>query len=83
MSLEVTVIVEITFSRESEMKAIMKALIPDNVNFPKGLSMDMSSKEKNTLFIEFSCTTGLEKLVNTIDEVLDHVMLAKKVICDA
>ena len=82
MSLEVTVIVEITFSRESEMKAIMKALIPDNVNFPKGLSMDMSSK-KNTLLIEFSCTTGLETLVNTIDEVLDHVMLAKKVICDA
>ncbi|HEY6667646.1 MAG TPA: KEOPS complex subunit Pcc1 [Candidatus Nitrosopolaris sp.] len=82
MSLEVTVFVEITFSRKSEMKAIMKALIPDNVNFPKGLSMDMSSK-KNTLLIEFSCTTGLETLVNTIDEVLDHVLLAKKVICDA
>lgn len=82
MSLEVTVIVEITFSRKSEMEAIMKALIPDNVNFPKGLSMDMSSK-KNTLLIEFSCTTGLETLVNTIDEVLDHVLLAKKVICDA
>jgi len=82
MSLEVTVIVEITFSRKPEMKAIMKALIPDNVNFPKGLSMDMSSK-KNTLLIEFSCTTGLETLVNTIDEVLDHVLLAKKVICDA
>jgi Transcription factor Pcc1 len=82
MSLEVTVIVEITFSRKSEMKAIMKALIPDNVNFPKGLSMDMSSK-KNTLLIEFSCTTGLETLVNTIDEVLDHVLLAKKVISDA
>jgi len=82
MSLEVTVIVEITFSRKSEMKAIMKALIPDNVNFPKGLSMDMSSIA-NTLLIEFSCTTGLETLVNTIDEVLDHVLLAKKVICDA
>ncbi len=82
MSLEVTVIVEITFSRKSEMKAIMKALIPDNVNFPKGLSMDMSSK-RNTLLIEFSCTTGPETLVNTIDEVLDHVLLAKKVICDA
>jgi hypothetical protein len=82
MSLEVTVIVEITFSRKSEMKAIMKALIPDNVNFPKGLSMDMSSIE-NTLLIEFSCTTGLETLVNTIDEVLDHVLLARKVICDA
>jgi hypothetical protein len=44
--------------------------------------MDMSSIE-NTLLIEFSCTTGLETLVNTIDEVLDHVLLAKKVICDA
>ena len=82
LPLEIIIIIEMRFSKKSEAHAIMKALIPDNVNFPKGLSMDMSSK-KNTLLIEFSCTTGLETLVNTIDEVLDHVLLAKKVICDA
>ena len=41
----------------------MKALIPDNINFPKGLSMKIFS--------------------HTIDEVLEHISIAKKVIDDA
>jgi hypothetical protein len=60
----------------------MKALIPDNVNFPKGLSMRMFSKD-NTLFLEFFCNVGIETLLNTIDEVLDHISMAKKVIANA
>ena len=82
MSLEVTVIVEITFSRKSEMKAIMKALIPDNVSFPDGLTMEMFSKD-NTLFLQFTSGSELGSLINTIDEVLDHISIAKRVISDA
>ena len=61
----------------------MKALIPDNVNFPKGLSMRMFSNDNNTLFLEFVCNVGIETLLNTIDEVLDHISMAKKVITNA
>jgi hypothetical protein len=61
------------------MNAIMKALIPDNVNFPKGLSMQLFSKG-NTLFFEFFCNVKIETLINTIDEVLSHISVIKKVI---
>ncbi|MFL6461252.1 MAG: KEOPS complex Pcc1-like subunit, partial [Nitrososphaeraceae archaeon] len=59
------------------------ALIPDNINFPKGLSMQMFSKDNNILLLEFFCNVGIETLLNTVDEVLDHVSIAKKVITNA
>jgi hypothetical protein len=60
----------------------MKALMPDNVNFPKGLSMKMFSRD-NTLVLEFLSKTGINTLLNTIDEVLEHISIARKVIKDA
>lgn len=82
LPLETIISIEIKFSRNSELNAIMKALIPDNVNFPKGLSMEMFSNN-NTLFLKFLCNTKIETLINTIDEVLDFISLSKKVITDA
>ena len=81
--LEITAIIELNFSNQSERDAIMKALIPDNVNFPKGLSMDMSSKDNTAIRIIFSSCTQIETLINTVDEVLQDISLAKKVIIDA
>ena len=83
MQVKVTLIIEIKFSKKAEMNAIMKALIPDNINFPKGLSMQMFSKGNNILLLEFFCDDGIETLLNTIDEVLDHISIAKKVIANA
>jgi hypothetical protein len=80
LPLEINVVIEIRFSKKSETHAVMKALIPDNVNFPKGLSMEMLSNNSNTLFLKFFCSIKLETLINTIDEVLDFISLAKKVI---
>jgi hypothetical protein len=60
----------------------MKALMPDNVNFPKGLSMTIFSRD-NTLVLEFLSKTGINTLLNTIDEVLEHISIARKVIKDA
>jgi len=74
--------VEIRLSRESELHAIMKALIPDNINFPKGLSMKIFSQD-NILVLDASSKTGIYTLLNTIDEVLEHISIAKKVIDDA
>jgi hypothetical protein len=78
---KVTVIMEIKFPKKSETNAVMKALIPDNANFPNGLSMQLFSKD-NTLFFEFFCNARIETLVNTIDEVLNDLSIAKKVITD-
>jgi hypothetical protein len=60
----------------------MKALIPDNVNFPKGLSMKSFSQD-DTLVLEFLSNDGINTLTNTIDEVLEHIAIARKVINDA
>jgi hypothetical protein len=78
--LKITLIIELKFSKQSETEAILKALIPDNINFPKGLSMDMSSKDNTTIFIKFSSSTEIGTLINTVDEVLQDISLAKKVI---
>jgi hypothetical protein len=83
MQNKVTSVIEIKFSKKAEMNAIMKALIPDNINFPKGLSMQMFSKDNNILLLEFFCNVGIETLLNTVDEVLHHVSIAKKVIINA
>jgi hypothetical protein len=83
MQIKVTSVIEIKFSKKAEMNAVMKALIPDNINFPKGLAMQMFSKGNNILFLEFFCSVGIETLLNTIDEVLDHISIAKKVVTNA
>jgi hypothetical protein len=80
--LEVKVIVKIKLSGKSELQAIMKALIPDNVKFPKGLSMKSFSQE-DMLVLEFLSKNGINTLANTIDEVLEHISIARKVINDA
>ena len=77
--LDIEVGVEIPFSSTAEAKAAMKALIPDNINFPKGLSMKMFSRG-SILAIEL---TGKNiptmTLLSTLDEVLEHISVAKKV----
>ena len=71
--------VDIPFSRSAEAKAAVNALIPDNVNFPKGLSMKIFSKGA-TLAIQL---TGKNvpalTILNTLDEVLEHISISKKV----
>lgn len=81
LPLRVITTIEIKFLDKFRMNAIMKALTPDNINFPKGLSMQSFSKD-NTLFFKFFCNTEVETLINTVDEVLSHISLAKKVIND-
>jgi uncharacterized protein YpiB (UPF0302 family) len=78
--LEIVLVIELKFSKQSETEAILKALIPDNINFPKGLSMDMSSKDNTSIFIKFSSNTEIGTLINTVDEVLQDISLAKEVI---
>jgi hypothetical protein len=80
--IEVKVHIEIRLSGKSELRAILSALVPDNVNFPRGLSMKMSSRD-NTLVLEFLSKVGINTLLNTVDEVLEHISIARKVIDNA
>ena len=52
--------------------------MPDNINFPNELSMEMSVNDKS-LMINTS-STKIDTMINTIDEILHHISLAKKVI---
>jgi len=60
-------------------KVIEKALEPDNVDFPQGLSLEIKEKE-NQLVFYFSNEGDLRKLISTVDEVLEHVNLSIEVI---
>ena len=80
--LDVAIAVEISFSSSAQAKAIVKALIPDNVNFPKGLSMKMFSRG-SILAIELTGKNiPTATILSTLDEILEHISLAKKVMAD-
>jgi tRNA threonylcarbamoyladenosine modification (KEOPS) complex Pcc1 subunit len=74
----ISVNIEIEFAKVKERDAILNTLLPDNINFPDELSMEMSVNNKS-LMIKTS-STKIDTMINTINEVLHHISLAKKVI---
>ena len=73
--------VQIILDNLSKEKAqtVKKALEPDNVNFPKGLSLVVENVD-NKLVFNFENEDDMKKLIGTVDEVLSHVQVALKVI---
>ena len=71
---------KLQFSSVIERKSIMKALQPDNVNFPHGLSLEMYDDDE-CLIITIK-GNKIETITNTIDEMLQHISIAKEVIND-
>ena len=81
---ELSVLIQIRFSEKNEMYAVLRSLIPDNINFPKGLSIEISPREnEKDLLLRIHCNIGFETLLNTLDELLEHVSIAQKVISHA
>jgi len=70
---------EISFASRKLLKAIMDSLKPDNIEAPLGLSVDMEEKGK-ILVIKISCHSGIATLINTVDEILEHISIAKAVL---
>ena len=62
-----------------KVSSVKKALEPDNINFPKGLSLDIEQKG-NCLILNFQNEVDMKKLISTIDEVLEHANIALEVI---
>ena len=73
--------IQIILNNLSKEKAetVKRALEPDNVNFPKGLSLYIENID-NKLVFNFESKENMRKLISTIDEVLEHVQVALKVI---
>ncbi|MBS3925588.1 MAG: CTAG/PCC1 family protein [Nitrosarchaeum sp.] len=79
MSLTCQVQVILNNLSKEKAETVKKALEPDNVNFPEGLSLNVENVD-NKLVFNFESRENMKKLIGTIDEVLEHVQLALKVI---
>ena len=81
MKMSLTCKVKIVLNNLSEEKidAVKRAIEPDNVNFPDGLSLSIE-KIDNKLVFSFEDMKEVKRLIGTIDEVLGHVQVALKVI---
>jgi len=55
------------------------ALEPDNVDFPENLTLEVENVD-NKLVFNFQSQGNMKKLIATVDEVLEHVQVALKVI---
>ena len=73
--------IQVILNNISKKKAetVKKALEPDNVNFPKGLSLYVENID-NKLVFNFQSEKNMKHLIGTVDEILEHVQVALKVI---
>jgi tRNA threonylcarbamoyladenosine modification (KEOPS) complex Pcc1 subunit len=79
MSLKCKVQITLNNISKENAVAIKNALEPDNVNFPKGLSLEIENIDYKLVF-NFQSRGDVKKMISTIDEVLEHVKLASEVI---
>lgn len=80
---DISISLQISFVKKKQLYALLESLKPDNVNFPSGLSMKMLTGRDNTLVIKLSSTCGFRTLINTVDELLEHISIGTKVISNA
>jgi hypothetical protein len=79
---KITIYIELDLEDEGKRDAILKSLIADNINFPKGLQMQMNPLSGNTLSIEFHSDGSVDTISSTVDEVLSHISIGKMVLSD-
>ena len=78
MSLECKVQVFLNNLTPQKADAIRKALGPDNINFPKNLSMQIENVD-NSLVFTFQGKGNIRSLISTIDEVLEQTQIVLRV----
>ena len=72
-------------NNENEALSIHKSLISDNIGIPVFLKLDMRIDQKDfLLLIKFAQGENRENnintLINTIDEIMEHISLVRNVI---
>ncbi len=77
--------IEIGCHKDKESVAIYNSLIPDNIDLPDNLKIDMETQEKS-LLLKIMFTSNISKendintLISTIDEIMEHIHIIKNVI---
>ncbi|MDH3765510.1 MAG: KEOPS complex subunit Pcc1 [Nitrosopumilus sp.] len=79
MSLTCQVQVNLNNISKEKAETVKKALEPDNVDFPEGLSMYVENID-NKLVFNFESKKNMKQIIGTIDEVLEHIQVALRVI---
>ncbi|MFB5598259.1 MAG: KEOPS complex subunit Pcc1 [Nitrosopumilus sp.] len=79
MSLTCQVQVILNNISKEKAETVKKALEPDNVNFPEGLSLYVENID-NKLVFNFESKNNMKHLTGTVDEVMEHIQVALKVI---
>ena len=79
MSLTSQVQISLNNIPKKKAETIKKALEPDNVNFPEGLSMEIKDID-NRLVLNFKSKKNMKQMIGTIDEVLEHIQVTLRVI---
>jgi len=79
MSLKCKVKITLNNLAKNKAESIRKALEPDNVDFPENLTLQVENVD-NKLVLNFQSQGNMKKLIATVDEVLEHVQVALKVI---
>ena len=83
--LNIDATIEIGCKDNKESKAIYVSLEPDNTNFPKNLELEMKTINSSIL-LKLKFYSDIEKennagsLINTVDEILEHIGIIKNVI---
>ncbi|HSG84283.1 MAG: KEOPS complex subunit Pcc1 [Nitrosopumilus sp.] len=79
MSLTCQVQVVLNNISKEKAETVKKALEPDNVNFPEGLSLYVENID-NKLVFNFESKKNMKQLTGTVDEVMEHIQVALRVI---
>ncbi|HXT85148.1 MAG TPA: KEOPS complex subunit Pcc1 [Verrucomicrobiae bacterium] len=77
--------IEIRCEDQEISEAIYKSLLPDNINFPENLNLEMKDTKKSILLsLKFKSNIekgdNIETMSNTLEEIIEHVGIIKDVI---
>lgn len=79
MSLTCQVQVILNNISKEKAETVKKALEPDNVDFPEGLSLYVENVDSKLVF-NFESRKNMKQLASTVDEVMEHIQVALRVI---
>ena len=79
MSLTCQMKISLNNISKEKAETVKKALEPDNVDFPEGLSLFVENID-NKLVFNFQSEKNMKHLIGTVDEILEHIQVALKVI---
>ena len=69
--------IRLSYRNEREAEAVAKAVSPDNVEVPPGLTVK-TVREKTEVLTMVECQTRLQTFIATLDDLLSCVSVAEK-----